>query len=166
MAKKEYTDAEKIAWLQKKLAAKNGGGNKKAASKGKDDGKDAPKRSGCKYESSYEAGEDSKHGKKGETINRPKIWGWRISKRLGFQSFTAYLGKDDGKPQNGTSEDVCRVFVVNIVTEGVGEQTATGVWSMEHKKLSITKLGLVANPSAPRGGYFGRGGERYKDKVK
>lgn len=158
MAKKEYTLEEQLAYYKKKAAGKGSGKKRSTTTKKKSD-KDAPKRSGCTYEANYK-------DKDGNPTGRPKIWGWRLSKRHGFQKFTAYLSKDDGKPQNGTSVDVCRVFVVNIVTEGVGEQTATGVWSMEHKKLSITKLGLVANPSAPRGGYFGRGGERYKDKVK
>jgi hypothetical protein len=116
------------------------------------------KRSGCFYEESYK-------DKNGNIVERPKIWGWRIDAKLGFQSFVAYLDKNDGLPRNGTSGEICRVFVVNITTKGLGESKATGVYSMKYKKLSITKLGLVANPRGGRGGYFGRGGSQYRDKV-
>ena len=163
MAKKQYTDAEKIAWLQAKLAAK--GGSKKSSSKGKPKG-ERKKRSGCTYEESYKAGPDSKHGKEGETIERPKIWGWRKSKQHGFQSFTAYLGPNNGAPKNGTSPDECLVFVVNLETEGAAPATLTGVWSKKYRKLSMTSASLVANPFANDGGYFGRVGSHYKDKVK
>lgn len=121
---------------------------------------DYKKRSGCFYEESYT------NKTTGEVVNRPRIWGWRIDKKLGFQSFVAYLDKNDGAPRNGTSTDVCRVFVVNITTKGLGESKATGVWSVRWRKLSITKLGLVANPFAANKGYFGRGGSQYADRVK
>ena len=151
-AKKKTAAGKRSGSTATRTAKRLGGKRKKATG-------DYKKRSGCRYEDSYK-------GRDGKIVDRPKIWGWRIDSKLGFQSFVAYLDKNDGLPRNGTSGDICRVFVVNITTKGLGESKATGVYSLKYKKLSITSLGLVANPSAPRGGYFGRGGSRYKDKVK
>lgn len=155
----ESKEAE-IAWLKAKL--KEHGVTSKSAKKAKKAKKVGPdglpvKKSGCKLEKEFKY--------KDGTVG-PMIWGWRISKKFGFQKFTAYLSKDGGRPQSGEHKDDCLVFVVNIITEGLGKQPAqSGVWSKENKKLSITDASLVANPNAARGGYFGRGGKRYKDKV-
>jgi hypothetical protein len=161
MAKREYTLEEQLEYYKKKASGKGGSSRKSSGTRTRSgkSGKDAPKRSGCVLVEDYK-------DKDGNHTGQPMLWGWRLSKRFGFQKFTAYLSKDGGAPQNGTSTDVCLVFVVNLETEGIGKQTLTGVWSKKYKKLTITDAGLVANPSAPRGGYFGRGGERFKDKVK
>jgi hypothetical protein len=155
-----YTEAERKAWAAGKAAASKGGTKEKKAKKAKKLGPDGlpVKRSGCVLVKEFKY--------KDGTVG-PMLYGWRISKKHGYQEFSAYLSKDGGRPQSGDNADKCLVFVVNIKTDGLGKlPPQSGVWSLEHKKLSITDAGLVANPNAARGGYFGRGGERYKDKVK
>lgn len=159
-----YTDAEKAAYKAGKAASGKAPAARtrrtaaprlrkaKAKAKGK-------KRSGCILYESYK-------GADGKQVDRPKIFAWRFSKMHGKQTMTAYLDKNDGAPRNGTSTDICQIFVCNITTQGVGETVATGVYSKKYRKLSITNLDLVANPFADNGGYFGRGGSQYKDKVK
>jgi hypothetical protein len=163
----KFSDAENEAYKRGLAAGQKKSGKKSSSSKGKGGKKGkGPKSSGCVYEESYKAGPKSKFGSEGETVNRPKIWGWRRSKLHGFQTFTAFLSKDNGAPQNGTSSDDCLVFVVNLQTEGRAPERMTAVWSKKYRKLSMTDAQLVANPFANDGGYFGRGGSRFKDKVK
>jgi hypothetical protein len=173
--RKTYTDAEKAEYWKKRAQggkAKRGTSRKRSATrttsrKRKTGNGKYKKRSGCKMEDSYIAGPNSKFGKPGERVERPHIFGWRRSKQHGFQTFSAFLGKNNGEPQNGTSSEICRVFVVNITTQGVGTQRVRGVWSVKYNKLTIGDgIDLVANPNAKNGGYFGRGGKRYRDKVK
>lgn len=159
---KSYTDEEKAAYKAGKAAAAKGGAKAsttKRTAKPKGEKKQGKKRSGCILYDSYK-------GADGKQVDRPKIFAWRFSKQHGKQTMTAYLDKNDGAPRNGTSTDVCTMFVCNITTEGVGTTVASGVYSKKYRKLSITNLSLVANPFAKDGGYFGRGGSQYKDKVK
>lgn len=171
-----YTDAEKAAYKAGLAAAKKKGGaapkrtRRTAAPKGrkrkattggrkKSTGKRA---SGCIYYNSYK-------GANGDTVNSPKIWAWRYygsGANRKKMEMTCYLSKNDGKAKTGTSTDVGRVFVCNIVIVGESESKATGWWSEQYEKLTISSLGLVANPKLSGGGYFGRGGSRYADKVK
>ena len=142
---------EELAYYKKKAKA----GYKTARKKAKAEGGKPPKKSGCKLvrEFKYANG----------TVG-PMLWGWRISKKFGFQSFTAYLSKNDGKPSTGTDKGL--VFVVNMKVEGLGLlPPQTGWWSFEYKKLTLSDASLVANPDAPDGGYFGRGGERYRKQA-
>ena len=175
MPRKQYTEAEKAAY-KAGLAAKGGARSRgtaatrtkkrtaKTYAKGKAKGKSkGGKRSGCIY---YEHYTDAN----GNRVDRPKVFGWRYIPGVGRQTFNAYLDKNDGAPRNPKSKESgesCRVFVVNLVTEGIGEATHTGVYSLKYRKLSITKLGLVANPfTKTAGGYFGKGGARYRNKIK
>ncbi|RYE91475.1 MAG: hypothetical protein EOO37_00085 [Cytophagaceae bacterium] len=174
--RKTYSDAEKAEYWKKRAqggkttkgaATKRSGSrssSRKRASRARNG--NYKKRSGCRYEESYIAGPNSKFGKQGERVDRPKIWGWRIHPKLGFQSFEAYLSKNDGIPKDGINADKCRVFVVNIHTKGIGTTRVNGVYNLKYRKLSMTKEELVANPNADNGGYFGRGGSRFKNKVK
>jgi hypothetical protein len=162
-ARRQYTQEEKDAYWAARggrpaRGSARGRGYDRARSRKGTTNSPAKKRSGCTLVEDYKE-------KNGNHTGQPMLWGWRISKRFGFQSFSAYLDKNGGAPRNGTSTDECLVFVVNLETEGIGKQTLTGVWSKKYKKLSITSAGLVANPNADRGGYFGRGGSQYKDKV-
>ncbi|MGI4872022.1 MAG: hypothetical protein ACRYFX_12695 [Janthinobacterium lividum] len=153
-----YTEAERKAYAAGKAAkSKDGSGKKKKEKKLGPDGLPV-KRSGCVLVPDFKY--------KNGTIG-PMLYGWRLSKKFGFVKFNAYLSQDGGRPQSGDHKDECLVFVVNMTVEGLGKLPAqSGVWSLKYKKLSMTDAGLVANPNAKRGGYFGRGGERYKDKVK
>lgn len=160
MSDNNYTEAERKAWAAGKAAA---GKSKGATGKKKKEKKLGPdglpvKRSGCTLVADFKY--------KNGTIG-PMLYGWRLSKKFGFVKFNAYLSQDGGRPQSGEHKDDCLVFVVNTTVEGLGKlPPQSGVWSKEHKKLSMTDAGLVANPHAKRGGYFGRGGSRFKDKVK
>jgi hypothetical protein len=156
----DYSEIERKAFAAgKKAATAAGNGSKeKKAKKAKKLGPDGlpVKRSGCKIKTDFKY----KNGTVG-----PMLWGWRLSKKFGFVSFTAYLGKDDGKPSTGTDKGYN--MVVNVTVEGLGKlPPQQGWWSKEYHKLTISDGDTVANPNAARGGYYGRGGERYKDKVK
>lgn len=176
MASKTYTAEEKAAYKAGLAAAKKKGGaapkrtrrtttpkgRKGKAGSGRTRSKSAKRASGCIYYNSYK-------GADGSTVNSPKIWAWRYygsGANRKKMEMTCYLSKNDGKAKTGTSTDVGRVFVCNIVIVGETESKATGWWSEQYEKLTISSLGLVANPKLSGGGYFGRGGSRYKDKVK
>lgn len=123
----------------------------------KKDPKDYKKRSGCTLVENHQYdGENKGTG--------PMLYGWRFFEGK-FMKFNAYLSKDMGRPQSGEHKDECLVFVVNIEVEGLGQlPPQSAVWSKKYKKLTM-KGGLVANPNAPRGGYWGPGGERRKKYV-
>jgi hypothetical protein len=158
-----YTDEQRAAYKAGLAAAKKKGS---PARKGSGTAARTPrrrktigkKRSGCKMEESYTIKATGEH------INRPRIRGWRISKEIGFQSFTAFLGANNGEPKNPESRDRFRNFVVNMKSQ-LGTSTENAVYDNQYGKLKFIELGLVANPKAANGGYFGKGGARYKDKA-
>lgn len=148
----ESPEAE-IAYWKKKAK----GDYKTAKKKAKAEGGPKPKKSGCTLVKEFKY--------KDGTIG-PMLWGWRISKRFGFQSFTAYLSQNGGEPKSDKGKGKGLVFVVNQKVEGLGLlKEQTGWWSLEYKKLTISDASLVANPYAEHGGYFGRGGERYRKQA-
>ena len=71
-----------------------------------------------------------------------------------FVSFIANPGKNNGK----TSLDRWVSMIANFKNNRGQEWTVNCLWDTEKKRLKFTSLGWVANPSAPNGGYVGKGG--------
>ena len=162
----QYTDEQKAAYKAGAAAAKKKAPAKSAAKK-RAPAKSAAaprkpkvikKRSGCSAADSYT------NRKTGEVVQRPIIRAWRLDKNFGYQTLVAFLSKNDGMPKNEANGDRFRNMVVTL-TSKAGKSTVNGVYDDKYKKLKLIDLGLVANPYAPRGGYFGPGGSRLKSKA-
>lgn len=159
-----YTEEQKAAYKAGLAAAKKKGTRGSTAGRAKartDKRRKKPgkgkKRSKCQMVESYILAD-------GSVANRPKITGYRIAQGIGYQRFSAFLGANDGIPKNPESRDRFRNFVVNLVS-GAGKTTCNAVYDSTYGKLKFIELGLVANPKAPNGGYFGPGGSRLKGKA-
>jgi hypothetical protein len=164
VAKKTYTDEERAAYKAGLAAAKkktsrgsSAGRSKTRTDKRRTKPAKGKKRSKCEMVESYKLAN-------GDVVNRPRIKGYRISKDTGYQKFTAFLGANEGIPKKEESRERFRNFVVNMVSGG-HSTTENAVYDSKYRKLKFINLGLVANPFAPNGGYFGPGGARLRDKV-
>lgn len=164
----QYTDEQKAAYKAGVAAAKKKttparktgtaatrGKKRTDARRTKGKGK---KRSGCTAADSYT------NRQTGELVQRPMIRAWRIDKNFGFQALVAFLSKNDGMPKNEANGERFRNMVVTL-TSKAGKSTVNGVFDSKYNKLKLIDLGLVANPYAPNGGYFGPGGSRLKAKA-
>lgn len=163
----QYTDDQKAAYKAGLAAAKKKAPARKAAAaprKPKPVGKKTnpvrkgKKRSGCTAADNYT------NRATGEVVQRPMIRAWRIDKNFGYQTLVAFLSKNDGMPKNEANGDRFRNMVVTL-TSKAGKSTVNGVFDAKYNKLKLIDLGLVANPYANDGGYFGPGGSRLKAKA-
>lgn len=91
--------------------------------------------------------------------NKTTIYGWNASKSRGLLKF---VGQPTGKvvgEAKGSQNDVNEsklMYICNLTFLRNGEQrTVNGVYNTQTGKLYIPALGMVANPKAPNGGYFG-----------
>lgn len=87
---------------------------------------------------------------------RPWVSGWH-----GFGSdhcsFIANRGKDDGKVK-GKGGDRWESWIANFKNNKGQTWTVNCLYDLQKRRLKFISLGWVANPSAPNGGYFGKGG--------
>lgn len=84
---------------------------------------------------------------------RPWISGWHGVGR-DHVSFIANRGKDKGKTSNSRWES----WIANFHNNNGQEWTVNCLYDTEKKRLKFPSLGWVSNPSAPNGGYTGKGG--------
>lgn len=99
------------------------------------------KRSGCKMGT-------TKDGRKW-------ISGWNVSRRRGFISMIGGEYKGTRKHKSGTGREF-ENWRIKIEYRDTGNtQWVGGLYYLDNKKLIIPELGMVANPNAPQGGYFG-----------
>lgn len=87
------------------------------------------------------------------------IYGWNFSKSRGLVKFVAQSsGKFAGEGKNSSMpvDDNKEMFIVTVTFLRDGTQkTMNGILRHDKKKMYIPNLGMVANPKAPNGGYFG-----------
>lgn len=109
-----------------------------------------PKRSGCKTGM-------MKDGK------RRWVSGW---KGVGAThvSFIANPGKDNGKC-DGENGGRWLSMIADFHDANGKTWTENALWDIQKNRLKFTGAGMVANPNAPRGGYFGPGGYDMKAKI-
>lgn len=101
----------------------------------------AKKHSGCRYKSATRQGEA-----------KNIIFGWNFSRRRGMVSFVAVEAKE-----SETKNDNYEKWVAKITFKDTGSvQTHTVFYNIAKKILIFKDLGMVANPNAPQGGYFGK----------
>jgi len=86
---------------------------------------------------------------------RPCLTAWNYSKRLGLVTLIACQASTDFKVKKPEHAHSIK-WHVKITIPMQGDKTYVGSWHTEKQKLYIPELGLVVNPSAPNGGYFGR----------
>lgn len=101
------------------------------------------KHSGCKYSTARESG-------------KPIVYGWNYSKQRGLISFIAspYKGTKDHTSKSGK---VWQNWVVKITNKRTLQETLTsGLFDKQTRKLILKQQGMVANPNARNGGYFGK----------
>ncbi len=110
---------------------------------GNNQGGKPPKKSGCKT---------------GMMSDGKRRWvsGWKGFGR-DHVSFIANPGKNGGecKGENGDRW----VSMIADFHDSTGRTwTENCLWDLDKKRLKFTGAGMVANPNAPNGGYFGKGG--------
>ena len=92
---------------------------------------------------------------KGNNKGNICITGWNVSKKRGFIRMAAFPKKDAkiNKSKNGRR---WMSYLVEIVfTDKMDKKLFNGLYDLDNNKLIIPDLQMVANPKAPRGGYFG-----------
>jgi hypothetical protein len=88
--------------------------------------------------------------------SNPYLIGWNASRRRGMISFIAapFSGTKEVKSKSGKT---WQNWFVKITFKDSGEvKNFSGLYNVSNHKLYIKELNLVANPSAPGGGYFGK----------
>lgn len=96
--------------------------------------------------------------------DKPFVWAWRVSRRYGFISAKANpYKKQNGDLVSKSGRNYIAMCVEYVVKDEGVVNVHTGYFDIGSSKLWIPKLGLVMNPHAANGGYFGRSG-RPKNK--
>lgn len=80
---------------------------------------------------------------------KPYIQGWRLVYGQMCKMIASPAKEFKTKSENSDR------WIVNLVC-GINKAVYNGFYNVETKKLTIPDLGLVANPKAPNGGYFGK----------
>jgi hypothetical protein len=103
--------------------------------------------SGCKMKASYTS------FKTREVVDSPCVTGWKKEPTGEFFTFIAVLNKD-----SATKSDTWEKMVVKFKRKGPYlPQLTTGFW--DGKRVHMPDLQMIANPSAPDGGYWGQNHE-------
>ena len=100
------------------------------------------KKSGCKYKA------EAKN-------NKPAITGWNISQKRGFISFVACPVSDGQVYTSKQGNEFTRWVAKVKFNDQMREELISCLYSHKSNKLIFTDWNMVANPSAPNGGYFG-----------
>ena len=85
----------------------------------------------------------------------PIISGWRVSKGQMY-SLYARPYKNTKKTKSKNGKEWMNLFVTIINKTTMQETSTSGMFDCDKKKLYIKDFNLIANPRAPRGGYFGK----------
>ena len=105
------------------------------------------KHSGCQWRENFTA-------KSGER-KAACMFGWNYSRqRGGLVKFVAGPAKDT-TVNNKSGKDLSK-WVAKITWPDGRSETKTAFLNRDTKKLTIPDMGMVANPLAPNGGYFGK----------
>lgn len=83
------------------------------------------------------------------------LYGWRLAKGMMYKMYaTPYAGTKISTSKSGKQ---WANYFVRLINTSTGEIVKTsGLLNLSNHKLYIKELNLVANPSAPNGGYFGK----------
>ncbi len=109
---------------------------------------------------SYSGGMRSFRKRSGCSIKRADggrvfLYGWRLS-RGSFFSFTASETKKS-KDFKSKSGKTWRTLLVVITNKSTFQKVfCSGLYDVQRERLYIKDYNLIANPSAPNGGYFGQ----------
>jgi len=85
--------------------------------------------------------------------------GWNYSKQRGLISFLAIKSKNSGEVHTSKSgKRWVQLFVRIFNKRTLQTVKCSGLYDLDTHKLILNEQGMVANPKAPNGGYFGKFG--------
>lgn len=85
----------------------------------------------------------------------PILSGWKAG-RTGMLSLYARPYKGTKKIVSKSGKEWLNLFVTITNRNTMQVQKTSGLFNKQNGKLYIKELNLIANPKAPRGGYFGK----------
>jgi hypothetical protein len=87
--------------------------------------------------------------------SRPFVRGWRFSRRFGMITYMCSTYKNTKRVTSKSGKEWENWCCVITFADGKTQLTSC-LYNVQAKKVVLSSLGLVINPSAPNGGYCGK----------